>query len=48
MIFVWLHIHNLYEQYISWLRSLYFKSAGEVVDSGQIDGLHIVGTVIVP
>jgi hypothetical protein len=42
-----LHILNLNEQDIAWLRGLDFKGSREVVDLSQIDILDVVGRVVV-
>lgn len=42
-----LYILDLHHKHVPWFSGLDFKGAGQVVNLGQVDVLHVVGTIVV-
>lgn len=43
----WLDVLDLNEENITWLGRLDLKWAGQIMDPGQVDILHIIGAIII-
>ena len=47
MVLEWLNVLDLDQQHVTGFSGLDLKRSGQIVDLGQVDIFHIVGTIVV-